>query len=78
MKQGDVYLRKEDNRLYAVAMLDVCLTSGWDRGEKIVIMRPLKKLDNEPAYYAEYEYKFENYEFQYNLYDGIPKEDVEG
>ena len=69
MKQGDVYLRKEDNRLYAVAMLDVCMLSGDEKGAELAIMRPLIRLDNEFAYFAEYRKINFNYEYQYNLYE---------
>ena len=69
MKQGDVYKNLKDNRLYVVVMLDICMLSGDSKGEELVIMRPLKRYDNEPAYFAEYRKINFNYEYQYNLYE---------
>lgn len=66
MKEGDIYLRESDKRLFAVALLSASLFSG----EKAIVLKPLEKIKNESRYFVEKKctLESESYSFQYNVY----------
>lgn len=78
MKQGDVYLRKEDNRMYSVAMANVQkigteITGLYPDLSYTAVLRPLHK-EGESLYFVEDNIQIKDkdkYSYQYNLFDRV-------